>query len=109
MALIRANCNECGDVELRSRDILVRTCLDTYVSEYNFKCPVCRMVEVKPANDQIVDILTAAGCRVESWSMPKELTERDNVSGPIITVDDIIDLHRILDADYNSIHELLSM
>ena len=48
MALIRATCSDCGDVELRSRDLRVRTCQDTDEATYLFRCPVCRMIEVRP-------------------------------------------------------------
>ena len=59
MALIRATCSECGDVELRSRDLQVRICGDTGDGTYLFRCPVCRMTEVKHADDQVIDILHA--------------------------------------------------
>ena len=67
MALIRATCTDCGDVELRSHDIRVRTCRNTVESTYLFRCPVCRMTEVRPAESHVVDVLLAAGvCSVLS-------------------------------------------
>ena len=60
MALIRATCSDCGDVELRSRDLRVRTCTDTEGATYLFRCPVCRMIEVRPAEPHVVDVLLAA-------------------------------------------------
>ena len=36
MALIRATCSDCGDVELRSRDLRVRTCESTDEATYLF-------------------------------------------------------------------------
>ena len=76
MALIRATCSECGDVELRSRDLQVRICGDTGDGTYLFRCPVCRMTEVKNADDQVVDILAAAGVKCVEWRLPAEMTER---------------------------------
>ena len=66
MALIRATCSDCGDVELRSRDLRVRTCADTDEATYLFRCPVCRMIEVRPAEAHVVDVLLAAGVDSES-------------------------------------------
>ena len=72
MALIRATCSDCGDVELRSRDLRVRSCVDTDEATYLFRCPVCRMIEVRPAEQHVVDVLLAAGVallrdRVAGW------------------------------------------
>lgn len=97
MALIRATCSECGDVELRSRDLEVRICADTDTSTYLFRCPVCRLTEVKAADDQVVDILVAAGVRCVSWRLPAELGERP--VGDPITHDDVLDFHELLGGD----------
>lgn len=97
MALIRATCSDCGDVELRSRDLEVRICTDTSVGTYLFRCPVCRMTEVKAADDQIVDILVAAGVRCVHWRLPSELGERP--VGEPISHDDVLDFHEILTDD----------
>lgn len=95
MALIRATCSECGDVELRSRDLQVRICADTGDGTYLFRCPVCRMTEVKHADDQVIDILAAAGVRCVEWRLPSEMTERP--TGEPITHDDVLDFHQMLD------------
>lgn len=97
MALIRATCSECGDVELRSRDLHVRICLDTGDSTYRFRCPICRMVEVKPADDPVVDVLVAAGVGCTEWNMPRELNERPQ--GDPISHDDVLDFHELLGSD----------
>jgi len=97
MALIRATCSECGDVELRSRDLQVRICTDTTASTYLFRCPVCRLTEVKAADDQIVDILVAAGVTCVEWHLPAELHERP--TGAPISHDDVLDFHDILTDD----------
>lgn len=97
MALIRATCSECGDVELRSRDLRVRICTDNGTGSYIFRCPVCRMTEVKNADDQVVDILVAAGVRCVEWKLPAELWERPG--GETITHDDVLDFHQLLSTD----------
>lgn len=97
MALIRATCSECGDVELRSRDLQVRICSDNGAGSYLFRCPVCRMTEVKPADDQVVDILVAAGVRCVEWQLPAELAERP--TGEPITHDDVLDFHELMSGE----------
>ena len=94
MALIRATCSDCGDVELRSRDLRVRTCDDTGESTYLFRCPVCRMIEVRPAEEHVVDVLLAAGVDEHRWSYPAEMSEARN--GKQIDHDDVIDFHKLL-------------
>jgi hypothetical protein len=94
MALIRATCTDCGDVELRSRDLKVRMCEDTGASTYLFRCPVCRMIEVRTAETHVVDVLLAAGVSCTEWHLPAELAERR--AGEAITHDDVLDFHELL-------------
>lgn len=97
MALIRATCSDCGDVELHSRDLKVRTLEDTNESTYIFRCPVCRMIEVRPAESHIVDVLLAAGVAQESWRLPSELSEpRRAGNRESINHDDVLDFHQLL-------------
>ncbi len=99
MALISATCSDCGDVELRSRGIRVRTCTDTDESTYLFRCPVCRMIEVRPAAPHVVDVLLAAGCIGETWSLPSALNDPRRSDSSSITHDDVLDFHIAL-AEY---------
>jgi hypothetical protein len=85
MALIKATCSDCGDVELRSKDLTVRICEDTSDATYSFRCPVCRMVEVRTAEEHVVDVLLAAGVRCTEWHLPAELREPHR--GPAICHD----------------------
>ncbi|MFV0315778.1 MAG: hypothetical protein ACK5O2_02305 [Microthrixaceae bacterium] len=94
MALIRATCSDCGDVELRSRDLKVRMCRTTGAATYLFRCPSCAMIEVRPAESHVVDVLLAAGVSSTEWDLPSELHER--VDGPVITHDDVLDFHDML-------------
>ncbi len=94
MALIRATCSDCGDVELRSRDLRVRSCRDTDEATYLFRCPVCRMIEVRPAEPHVVDVLVAAGVDLEQWQLPAELGEQKR--GEAISHDDVLDFHDLL-------------
>lgn len=94
MALIRATCSDCGDVELRSRDLKVRVCRDNQSATYLFRCAVCRMIEVRPAEDHVVDVLLAAGVPCTEWNLPAELGEPHY--GDSIDHDDVLDFHDLL-------------
>ena len=89
MALIRVTCNQCGDVDLGSCDVHVRVCLDTQSATYFFRCPLCRMTEVREAEEQVIAQLTVAGCAVASWRLPKELDEHPKDGRGPITEDDV--------------------
>lgn len=95
MALIRTTCEDCGDVELRSRDLQIRVCNDTGDSTYVFCCPVCKIVRILPGNEQVTEILWQAGVECIYWNLPAELKERP-IGGQAISVDDIIDFHNLI-------------
>ena len=94
MALIRATCSDCGDVELRSRDLTIRVCRQNQTSSYRFRCPVCAMIEVRAAQDHVFQALLAAGVRYVQWNLPAELAEPHVGEG--ITHDDVLDFHELL-------------
>ena len=75
MATIRASCTDCGDVELTTADVTVRVCADDNQGTYSFRCPVCRMAVVKPAEPRIVELLVASGVHLSTWRLPAELSE----------------------------------
>ena len=93
--LIRATCGECGDVELGTRDLVVRLCEDTESGTYVFRCPNCALPVVRPADRPTIDLLVSSGCRLEVWNMPAELIE-PRPPGPPFTHDDLIDFHEVL-------------
>ena len=92
--VIKASCQDCGDVEIGVRDVRVRVCVADDHGSYVFRCPTCRMSVVKPAEPRIVDLLVASGVRLEQWELPAELFEVR--SGAPIDHDDLIDFHRLL-------------
>lgn len=97
MAKIRASCPTCGDVELTTRDVVVRVCADDNSGTYSFACPTCAMRVVKPAERHIVDLLGASGVEVIVWTLPAELLERP--IGSPLTHDDLLDFHDLLQSD----------
>jgi hypothetical protein len=98
MATIRASCSECGDVELTTGDVRVRVCTIDNQGTYLFRCPLCEMTVVKPAESRTIDLLVASGVSYETWEPPLELSEPRG-AGAVICHDDLIDFHRLLEDD----------
>lgn len=96
--LIRATCDDCGDVELGTGDLLVRLCQDTDSGTYVFRCPRCDLAVVREADRPTVELLVSSGVEVELWSLPAELSER-HPSGEPWCHDDLIDFHELLGRD----------
>lgn len=109
MAKIRASCPTCGDIELTTRDLVVRVCADDNSGAYNFRCPACDLRVSKTAERHIVDLLGASGVEVVVWTMPAELDEFR--SGAPFTHDDLLDFHDLLGDDaalHRAMHDSLS-
>ncbi len=94
MAIIRASCPDCGDVELTSRDVIVRVNSATNEGSYAFQCPECLMAVSKAAESRIIDLLVSSGVELFVWSPPAELQERHE--GPVICYDDLLKFHYTL-------------
>lgn len=97
VAIVRATCPKCGDVELTVNDVQVQLCVTTAQSTYSFLCPECSTLVNKEANDSVVESLTSAGSRLVAWTMPAELAEPK--SGPSISHDDLLEFHLALEHD----------
>lgn len=95
--IIKATCEDCGDVELGIEDVQVRVCAQDERGSYVFRCTRCRLPVVKPAEPRVVELLSAAGVEVVAWSLPEELFELH--AGAPIDHDDLIDFHRLLETD----------
>jgi hypothetical protein len=95
--VIKASCSECGDVELSTAEMMVRVCTQVDQASYIFRCPSCQMSVAKQAERRIVDLLVASGVRLERWDLPQEMFEQK--LGSPICHDDLIDFHRLLQAD----------
>ena len=93
--LIRATCGECGNVELGTRDVVVRLCEDDDSGTYVFRCPRCAQPVVHSADRPTIDLLVSAGVRLEVWNMPAELAEPRPLGAPFAD-DDLIDFHELL-------------
>jgi hypothetical protein len=97
MAIIRASCPDCGDVELTSRDVTVRVNSTTNEGSYAFQCPECQLAVSKSAEPRIIDLLVSSGVELYVWTMPAELLEER--TGPTISYDDLLEFHYDLQAE----------
>lgn len=96
VAIVRATCPKCGDVELTVNDVQVQVCVTTAQSTYSFVCPECATLVNKEANESVVESLTSAGSRLVAWTLPAELYEPK--SGPAISYDDVLEFHLALES-----------
>lgn len=97
--VICAVCVDCGAVEIKVRDIVVRKCENPRIPDiYRIACPDCALKITCKTDSTMSAMLLRAGAQIERWAMPKELDERrDNDSAPI-THDDLIEFHASLAA-----------
>lgn len=94
---IRANCEDCGDVELTVGDVEVSVCTTDNSGTYRFNCPLCDNDVIKAAEPRVVDLLVASGVRLSTWDIPAEVLET-KVGAPL-SHDDLIDFHHRLASD----------
>lgn len=107
VALVRASCPSCGDVELPGSALHARKCETTGEGSYSFGCPECSTVVIKPADQRLIDLLVASGIPLTTWSLPSELAEA-HVGDPI-SYDDILAFHDLLATDdwFSKVEELV--
>lgn len=97
VAIVRATCAACGDVELDIADVQIQVCASSASATYSFQCPDCRLITTKEAGERVFGALSAAGCEIVMWSLPAELHEQK--VGPPITHDDLLAFHDALEDD----------
>lgn len=113
MTRIRANCPDCGDVELAPAAMLVQVAHDASElvgdrSRYRFTCPTCDAMVTKPADDRIVQLLISGGVPMEvqaaeavapsvaASSSRKAHHPENPPGGRALSHDDLLDLHLLL-------------
>lgn len=89
---VRTNCPRCGQVEFEAGYIYLDFDRQTNEGDYSFVCPVCEELVVKPVDHKIAKLLMAIGVEIGEINIPAELHE-DRPEGPVITLDDVVDLH----------------
>ncbi len=65
MTTIKTTCSRCGDVELAPHDLVLELDPSEDAGAYRFTCPVCALVERRPANPRVVSVLLATGVTFE--------------------------------------------
>lgn len=91
-----ADCPTCGQIRTTAPKIRLLVCNNAPGrSTYEFVCPVCAQLVVKPASDQVISMLMTVGIRAELWNLPAELLEAH--AGQPIGYDDILDFALDLD------------
>jgi hypothetical protein len=93
MTTIKATCPDCGDVDLTPADVLVTVSREMGWSKYSFTCPNCSQCVSKPADEDVVQLLTSAGVRVKKLRIPDEYFDGLMVAETVarLTEDDILD------------------
>lgn len=114
MTRIRATCPSCGEVELRPTDVslvVLRTEVEEVAegSAYRFVCPACSVTITKPADERIARLLEQGGVSVTIHEGYHDLAEapaparfahpEHPAPGPVLTLDDLLDLHLVLQRD----------
>ena len=72
-------------------------CASTSEGSYVFRCPACRLIVSKAAEENVVDVLVASGVRLAMWHLPAELEEQH--FGPPIGYDELLEFHFALRDD----------
>jgi hypothetical protein len=101
MTTIKATCPGCGEVGLTPDEIELRVSQHAATaSYYAFTCPACQAIVRKPADERVMRLLVSGGVPVLQLDLPappQRLDER--FSGPVLTHDDLLDFHTMLQAD----------
>ena len=100
MTTIKATCPTCGEVSLTPMDIELRVDRDDAdASFYAFTCPECVCTVRKPADDRVVRLLVSGGVAVLDPEPPRRRTLAERFEGPVLTHDDLLDFHTLLQRD----------
>jgi hypothetical protein len=93
MTTIKATCPVCGDVDLTPADLTLVVAERLGWSAYHFTCTSCVTVVRKPADDEVVALLTQAGVRLERLDVPQEYLEalEQFPEARAITEDEVLD------------------
>lgn len=105
MTDIRANCSICGQVDMKAEAISLEIADDGEQGRYAFTCPDCGADVTKAADRKTVDLLLAVGVNTREAldeAGPPSIPAEDQSPcphAPPFTMDDLIDLHFLLQQD----------
>ncbi len=95
MTTIKASCSDCGNINLMADEVHIRICEDTNAGDLAFRCPTCRVTNVKHLEVRVIDLLVASGVSWSTWRLPLELSEPKPAGNPI-DHDDLLAFHDAL-------------
>jgi hypothetical protein len=98
VAMVRARCGLCGDVEFVSKDVQVRISAGDGSGTYTFCCPGCHAIRQVVAPASTIDLLLRAGSVEVPAELPALLEEHDP-DAPLLTHDDLLAFHELLQTD----------
>jgi len=87
MTTIKATCPVCGDVDLTPKDVRLTVAESAGWATYTFRCTQCDDDIEKPADEEVVALLSSAGVIVDR--VPAEALE--DHSGAPFSYDDVLD------------------
>lgn len=87
MTTIKATCPVCGDVDLTPNDVRLTVAEAAGWATYTFTCSECHEDIEKPADEEVVALLSSAGVAIDR--VPAEALEGH--VGPKFTYDDVLD------------------
>lgn len=87
MTTIKATCPVCGDVDLTPNDVRLTVAESAGWATYTFECSECHDSIEKPADEEVVALLSSAGVAIDR--VPAEALEGH--AGPAFTYDDVLD------------------
>lgn len=87
MTTIKATCPTCGDVDLTPPEVRLTVAEAAGWATYTFRCSKCQEDIEKPADDEVVALLSSAGVRIDC--VPAEALEGH--AGAALTYDDVLD------------------
>lgn len=61
MTTIKTTCSRCGDIHLTPSDLALELTPASDEGSYRFTCPVCALLQRRPANARVVSVLLATG------------------------------------------------
>lgn len=100
LVTVKVACPVCGPIALQPRAVLVRTWSgpSSRLNRYEWACPKCKDLVVKPAPPDVVELLVDAGVPVQHVEVPDECDDPHRSSAlPPLTEDDVLDLLNELD------------
>jgi hypothetical protein len=95
----KANCAVCGEVVIRADESSLHLAGPEASWRCTFRCPVCRREAPLPVPAGARHLLVAGGARVTIQPDPSEGCEQPPPADPVLVLDDLIDLHALLDGD----------